>query len=164
MFQSTYQLLTFFDSAEGIRGRKKLQKMIHLLKSAGTEFPFKYRYHHYGPYSAQLQAEMNQLVKQGYLNEKLENGAYKYKITDNGLKFKSMLELDGGFSFSLNEAVLSELKEQDTQFLEMFSTYVFLIESGDTRKEAEEKAKQLKPNLINWLDEAISSYEAYIVH
>lgn len=40
MFQNSYRLLTFVDAAEKIYGRKKLQKMIHLLKSAGTSFPF----------------------------------------------------------------------------------------------------------------------------
>lgn len=164
MFQNTYRLLTFVDSAGKIHGRKKLQKMVHLLKSAGTAFQFKYRYHHYGPYSSELQSEMDQLVKQGYLYESQVNGAYQYTITENGLKFKTMLETDGGYSFELNEDVFKKLLERDTQFLEMFSTYVFLIESGDTQEEAKQKAKQLKPHLADCLDEAMVAYEAYIVH
>lgn len=164
MFQTTYQLLTFFDAVEEIQGRKKLQKMIHLLKSSGADFPFKYRYHHYGPYSSQLQYEMNQLVEQDFLQEKRENGAYTYKMTADGRKFKAMLETDGGLSFQLNQDVLEKLVKKSTPFLEMFSTYAFLIESGDTRGQAKEKAAQLKPHLVTFLDEAIDLYEEYIVH
>lgn len=162
MFQTTYQLLTFFDSVEKIRGRKKLQKIIHLLKRSGTEFPFIYRYHHYGPYSSHLQAEMDQLVTQGYLNVKFKNGAYEYTITDHGQNFKSILETDGGLTFSLDKSLLLRLAEQDTQFLEMFSTYVFLIESGNSEEQAKEKAVQLKPHLKEWMDKVTGDYEALL--
>lgn len=164
MFQNTYQLLTFINSAEEIRGRKRLQKMIHLLKSAGTEFSFKYRYHHYGPYSSQLQSEMDELVKQGFVSEKQVSGAYQYSITDRGQTFKTLLETDGDYSFAINETVFNELVEKDTQFLEMFSTYVFLRESGDTEEQAKEKAAQLKTHLKDLLDESIEAYEKYIAH
>lgn len=87
MFQTTYPLLAFFDHVAVVHGRKKLQKMIHLLKSAGNEFPFKFRYHHYGPYSSQLQSEMNRLVSEGFIVEKLEDGTYTYEITESGRKF-----------------------------------------------------------------------------
>lgn len=163
MFKTTYQLLTFFDSVENVRGRKKLQKVVHLLKSAGTDFPFRYRYHHYGPYSSQLQSEMDQLVTQGFLEEKYEDGVYTYLITARGREFKSMLETDGGFSFSLKKEIVERLSDKSTSFLEMFSTYVFLLESGDTKAQASEKAIELKPHLTNHLEDAIKSYETYII-
>ena len=164
MFQTTYQLLTFFDYVEEIHGRKKLQKIIHLLKSAGSDFSFRYRYHHYGPYSAQLQGEIGLLVEQDFLEEKSGNGVYSYSITETGRKFKNMLETKGDLSFQLDEIILDKLVDENTSFLEMFSTYVFLIESGDTRKQAEEKATQLKPHLLDWLEKSIVAYENYIVN
>lgn len=164
MFQNTYQLLTFIDSAKEIHGRKRLQKMIHLLKSSGTEFTFKYRYHHYGPYSAQLQSEMDELVKQGFVRETKSNGAYQYTITDSGKKFKQLLETSAAYSFAINDAVLNELVNEDTQFLEMFSTYVFLRESGDNEEQAKIKVAQLKPHLITWLDKSLEAYDKYIVN
>src|SRR5699024_1016330 len=163
MFQTTYQLLTLFDAVETIRGRKKLQKMVHLLKSSGTDFPFKYRYHHYGPYSSQLQSEMDQLVTQEFLEEAVEEGAYIYHITERGRAFKAMLETDGGYSFTIQRELIEQLINKSTSFLEMFSTYVFLLESGDTKDEAKEKAKELKPHLTDQLDDVITAYETYIM-
>lgn len=163
MFQTTYQLLTLFHSVEEIRGRKKLQKMVHLLKSSGTDFPFKYRYHHYGPYSSQLQSEMDQLVSQEFLEETFEDGAYTYHITERGREFKTMLEKDGGFSFSLQDDIVEQLADKSTPFLEMFSTYVFLLESGDTKAEGKAKAEELKPHLKDQLDDVITAYEEYII-
>lgn len=163
MFHITYRLLTFFDSVETIRGRKKLQKMVHLLKSSGTDFPFKYRYHHYGPYSSQLQLEMDQLVAQKFLEETFKDGAYIYQITERGRDFKMMLETEGGFAFSLKTDLIEQLAHKSTSFLEMFSTYVFLLESGDTKDEAKAKAKELKPHLIDQLDDVITAYEKYIM-
>lgn len=163
MFHTTYRLLTFFEAVDTIRGRKKLQKMIHLLKSAGTDFSFKYRYHHYGPYSSQLQSEMDQLVAQNFIQEKFTDGAYTYHITERGREFKEILHKDGGYSFTLQEGLLEALIDKPTSFLEMFSTYVFLLESGDTKEEAKEKAKELKPHLGEQLDEVIRAYERYII-
>lgn len=164
MFKTTYQLLFFFDYVEELRGRKKLQKMIHLLKSSGVDFPFRYRYHHYGPYSSQLQSEIDQLVYQDFLIEKPDNGAYTYVITAKGKNFKQMLETEGGFTFSLNKCVLDELEKESTPFLEMYSTYVFLRETGDTDEEAFDKAKELKPHLAELLEQVVVKYEKHIIH
>lgn len=49
--------------------------MIHLVKSSSVEFSFKYQYHHYGPYSAQVLAEQN------FIEEIPESSAY---ISDYG--------------------------------------------------------------------------------
>lgn len=164
MFQNTHRLLTFINLAENIRGRKKLQKIIHLLTSAGTDFPFRYRYHHYGPYSSQLQFEMDQLVEQGYINEKLINGAYDYSITEKGKEFRQRLKDEANYAFEINEKLFNQLIDRETPFLEMFSTYVFLREKGDSEEEARQTAAQLKPKLTFYLDEAARSYETYIVH
>lgn len=164
MFESIHQLLRFFDVAEKIHGRKKLQKVIHLLQSEGAAFPFPYRYHHYGPYSPQLQAEMNQLVEQGYLEEDAKEGAYEYTITDKGREFKTLLEDDGNFSFQFNEGLMNDLVGEDTQSLEILSTYIFLLEMGDSKDVAKEKAKQLKPHLTDRLDAIAEKYADQITN
>lgn len=164
MFRSAYQLLVFLEDAEKIHGRKRFQKMIHLLTSSGMPFGFKFRYHHYGPYSSQLQAEVDQLVRQGYVKEELINGAYDYFITEKGLEFKHALERNAAYEFTIDESLLNDLVIKDTGYLEMFSTYVFLRETGDTTEEAKERAVQLKPHLETWIDEAVADYEALILN
>lgn len=164
MFQSTFQLLTLVDEAQKIRGRKKLQKVIHLLKSSGMDLPFKYRYHHYGPFSSQLQAEMDQLVRQQYINENFINGAYEYTIAEKGEQFIQMLVDDGLFSFPLDKNLLANLVNKDTRFLEAFSTYVFLLEKGETKTEAMANLHRLKSHLSEWFDDVEEAYVTYINH
>jgi|SRR5690625_271491 len=161
MLRTAHQLLTFFDSAQTVKGRKKLQKVIHLLKHANHSYPFNYQYHHYGPYSPTLQYEVNRLVQQNYINENNDGTAYQYTLTKEGSKFKDMLENEGNFRFSLNRKLLDTLLQEESQFLEVVSTYAFLIESGDTPNQAKEKTEELKAHLSHYLEEAINFYKEH---
>lgn len=49
-------------------------------------------------------------------------------------------------------------------YLEMFSTYVFLRESSDTDEQARTKATELKPLLADYLDDAVAYCEGYFVY
>jgi uncharacterized protein YwgA len=158
MFDAAYSLLSVFGEVNKVYGRKKVQKMIHLLESAGTNMPFKYEYHFYGPYSAELQEEINVLVQQGFLTETKNDDAYVYSITEKGRGFKETLEADGGYSIKLNTELLNSMDKEHSQFLEMTSTYAFLLDSGYGHKEAKLKALELKPHLERYVDNAISYY------
>lgn len=162
MFKISYSLLKIFDSVEYIYGRKKLQKMIHLLEVSGMTLPFKYEYHYYGPYSADLQEEVGFLVQQGFVEETKEQDAYVYKMTDKGRHFKRMLEDESGFNMNVNEELLQILTQESSQYLEIVSTYAFLRDSGHTSEEAKKKALQLKPQLSDYLDSAIGFYNENI--
>lgn len=161
MFQNTYHLLKFVDRTAKIKGRKRLQKMIHLLSSSGVEFTFKYRYHHYGPYSAELQYEMDQLVTQGYIDEEFVDGAYNYSISGKGLEFKQLLEEDGQYHLYISNELFEELMAKETSFLEILSTYVFLRNTGQTEEEARSKAVELKPHLSTYIERVISDYKRF---
>lgn len=158
MFKAAYSLLCIFDSVNSVYGRKKVQKMVHLLEASGTELPFKYEYHFYGPYSAEVQEELGFLVQQGFLEEIKHDGAYEYVITDRGKTFKSTLEDDGGYSVDLNNRLLISMTKESSQFLEMVSTYAFLIDSGYEALSAKKKALELKPHLERFVDKAVTYY------
>jgi len=161
MFDSTYLLLKFFDDVELVEGRKKLQKMIHLLSSAGAAFSFKYQYHHYGPYSAQLQDEINFMVRQSFLEEFKENETYVYKITSLGKEFK--ISLERTCNGELNHELLMSLNEHSSQFLEMVSTYAFLLDSGYDSHSAIQKAIELKQHLSGYAEDARNYYNNTLV-
>lgn len=163
MLQTMHQLLTFFDSVEKVEGRKKLQKMIHLLNNAEQNFPFKYQYYHYGPFSSTLQYEVNRLVEEDYVKETQVNGAYVYAITEKGRKFKELLEREGKFHFNFDRDLLQSMSHEESQFLEVVSTYAFLIESGDSFEQAKSRTAQLKSHLSGYLENAIQFYNTYIV-
>ncbi|MHB8073991.1 YwgA family protein [Desulfosporosinus fructosivorans] len=156
MFDSAYLLLSLFDDVELVEGRKKLQKMVHLLTTAGAAFSFKYQYHHYGPYSAQLQDEINFMVRQGFIEEFKEKETYVYKITERGKEFKLSLERTN--NGDLNRELVLSLNEHSSQFLEMVSTYAFLLDSGYDSDSAIQKAIELKPHLSGYSEDARKYY------
>lgn len=158
MFGSAYLLLEFFNQVGQVQGRKKLQKMIYLLKTSGSNFPFKYEYHFYGPYSAQLQSEINYLAYNGFLEEKKENDTYVYAITEQGQKFRDKLIDCLNYTAEINGQLTELLATQNSQFLEMVSTYAFLIESGYKKDEARAKCVELKPHLQKYIDSAMDFY------
>lgn len=162
MFKAAYSLLSIFDSVNSVYGRKKVQKMVHLLEVSGTELPFKYEYHFYGPYSAEVQEEIGFLVQQGLLDEIKHDGAYEYVITEKGRAFKATLEDDGGYHVPIDKRLLNSMTNESSQFLEMVSTYAFLIDSGYDAPAAKEKALELKPHLERFVDKAVNYYNGQI--
>jgi uncharacterized protein YwgA len=59
-----------------IVGRVRLQKLFYLLDRMGLESGFRYEYHHYGPYSAELAASVEDATVFGLISERLERRAY----------------------------------------------------------------------------------------
>lgn len=91
------------------------------------------------------------------------HGAYAYKITEKGQAFKQTLKeklSSQDQKFSIDQKLINKLSEQSSQFLEMLSTYIFLLESGYQPNEAKGKAVELKPHLGNLIDESIKFYNA----
>ena len=143
MFLGANYLLEIFSKGE-IKGRKKLQKIVYLLEHKGMDAPYRYSYHRYGPYSAQLQEEIEFLVQHDFIEEVTKNGTYEYKITDEGERFRKQI---GQKNVSINNELLAKLNEESSQFLEMLSTYIFLLDSGYEQNAARIKAAELKPHL-----------------
>lgn len=163
MFKSVYNLLSLFDNVEKIHGRKKVQKMIHLFEISGVELSFKYEYHHFGPYSAELQAELNFLVNQGLLDETKAEGAYVYAITDKGKEFKEKLQAEEEYQIYFDDGLLHEFMSKSSQFLEVVSTYAYLLDLGYDHEYAKANTLQLKAHLEGYVEEAIQFYNENIV-
>ncbi|AGA59445.1 hypothetical protein Theco_3398 [Thermobacillus composti KWC4] len=161
MFEAASSVLSIFSVVEKVYGRKKIQKMVHLLEAAGTRMPFKYEYHYYGPYSAELQAELNDLAQQGFLRETTHDETYVYEITDKGRKFKEKLD-QFGITVAIDKELVQSMVQQSSQFLEMVSTYAFLINAGYEPGEAKNKAIELKSHLKDLVDKAISYYNEQV--
>ena len=53
-----------------VNGRKKLQKLVHVLQELGHPFPEPFEYSHYGMHSRQLRSELTSLVTDKLINEK----------------------------------------------------------------------------------------------
>jgi uncharacterized protein YwgA len=126
-----------------IKGRTKFQKMVYILQNQGVSFSEKFKYHYYGPYSSELQLEIDELVDRGIFKEKEEGPSSIYelnsevsdsKITDREIK--------------QNGNLIKFLVEQDYQELELVATIYYLQNIGYTNwNMIRGKLNILKPHL-----------------
>lgn len=159
MLDNEYALIRLFAIAPIIKGRKKLQKTVYLLQQAGVPYTEKFKYYHYGPYSSELQVEIDRLVRQELINETYTGDAYVYKITEKGEEFIQQYSSLNNCKFELSEHLVKRIIDNNTSILEMASTYAYLLEMGYKEEDAMVKAGELKPHLYERLDEARKLYE-----
>jgi uncharacterized protein YwgA len=80
-----------------IEGRKQFQKAIFLLQEQfGIEFAYPFIPYLYGPYSSQLQNDIDNLARTGYLRASKNGFLYFYEITDFGGKLAIQTEKEYG--------------------------------------------------------------------
>lgn len=162
MFKGESYLLEILTNVGDIKGRKKFQKIVHLLENKGMEPIYRYKYYHYGPYSSDLQLEIDLLVHKGLVKEEFENGTYSYKITDKGTEFKEKVSAYN--NINIDKDLLIKLNEKDASFLELLSTYVFLRDYGRSEDEAKEETLKLKPHLKGYMDKVLSFYRESLLN
>lgn len=160
MFEQEYALLKLFEKANRIEGRKKLQKTVHLLQIAGVPFGMDFKYHYYGPYSAELQSYIDVLVDYGMLWEDNQGDTYIYEMTDKGKEFMQKYRETVGSDFSLPTESVERILSYPATTLELTSTIGYLISLGYTIDVAKSKALELKPHLKNYLDKAEALYNS----
>ena len=80
-----------------IEGRKRFQKTVFLLQEQfGIEFSYRFTSYLYGPYSSQLQNDIDVLTRTGYLKASKIGYLFFYKITPMGQKSASQIENEYG--------------------------------------------------------------------
>lgn len=145
MLREHARIVDFIATAEGVTGRKKLQKMIYIMKKLNVPFQEKYEFHIYGPYSEELTARIEELCDMGFLSEALEDKGsyvqYKYVVTDEGMEFRNAL----GASISKNPQAATLLNEKSSRFLELTSTLLYFDHMG--RSEQIDKLHSVKGKL-----------------
>ncbi|MGI6285972.1 hypothetical protein SEF58_09165 [Neomoorella humiferrea] len=157
MIQSWHRLLTLVKLAGKIHGRKRLQKLVYILQSLGYAFPEEFSYYLYGPYSPELQFEVKTMVDKGLIQESKDGDIYSYSLTEDGEKVLNLLnsQQQPYLVENLPEALVKEVVEQDSQFLELVSTIMYLQNMGYENTEVIDKAKALKPHLYRYMDKAL---------
>ncbi len=67
-----------------IAGRKRFQKTVFLVQERLNSFNYNFTSYLYGPYSPQLQNDIDLLVRMGYLKESNDGIMYSYEMTRLG--------------------------------------------------------------------------------
>ena len=162
MFEKTYAILSLLEIQNEIKGRKRIQKIFHLLKHLGYEVPFKFTYHFYGPYSSDLQLELSSRANRTDWEpwkEEESDSTYIYKQAEESKNIKEVLEdnLDCK-ALHYPEELIHTLNGKDAPLLELTSTYAYFIDNEHSTEEAKKRTEEMKPKLLLLLDQAIALY------
>ncbi|MGP4072363.1 YwgA family protein [Piscibacillus sp. B03] len=159
MLEDHAKLMAFFEQADEVVGRKRLQKMVYILKKSGFDFSERYSFHFYGPYSEELTTRIEELCNLGFLVEEKEKEKgyyqYRYTLTNQGTSF-----LDDSMIQAPNMSDLIEkMNAKSSKFLELVSTMLFF----DTfpKEEVEQKVLTVKSKQ-NYTDEDLQEAWAFI--
>lgn len=159
MLQDHASIVRFIASAEGITGRKKLQKMMYIAKKLEYPVKEKYEFHIYGPYSEELTARVEELCHMGFLSEQVEDkGAYTqyaYTTTTESAAFMELApELDRPFS-----ECISQMKEKSSRFLELVSTLFYF---DDLERDAQIEKVHIVKGKLNFTPEEFDEAFAFM--
>ncbi len=139
-----------------VDGRKRLQKLVHLL-GAGSHADFKQRFilHYYGPFSRQLVAQVDFLSAAEFVEEtREESGGYSYRVAGDEAK-EQISTLHGTATESPPWADLArQLNDKSTEVLEAVSTLVYLHSHGVGAETLQETFAQTKPHLTRHFSDA----------
>ncbi|MDF2068054.1 YwgA family protein [Bacillus sp. Cr_A10] len=127
MLEEHAKIVQFIGAADGITGRKKLQKMVYIAKKLQFSFKEKYEFHVYGPYSVELTTRVEELCNMGFLNEERQDKGsyvqYKYQMTDEGEHFAQMAQLEDASPALVS--CITQMKDKSSRFLELVSTLLY---------------------------------------
>lgn len=137
-----------------VEGRKRLQKIVHLLGASGArEFRHRFVLHYFGPFSRELAADLDFLQAAELLLEKAPpegtSGAYVYTLpsSEDVEERLRTLSPQPGDSTPAWVDLAAKLNQADTRTLEALSTVVFLGDLGNTGTALEQEFARVKPQL-----------------
>ena len=129
-----------------VKGRKKIQKILHIAQCLDYPIEYKFDWANYGAFSIELQHDLELLRNQGFIKEDTKQDGnfveYDYYPMDNcnGYLEKEISELSELF-FKL----ISFLNEKETSQLELWSSIFYLLGQGDEGERLVTFLHHLKP-------------------
>ena len=142
-----------------IVGRKKLQKIVHVLQESGVDFEAHYELSHFGPYSSELKGAIDELIAANLIEEKPEGtGNVQYSVTG---AFINLLRRTASEAPATWTVVAQELNGRDVGELEGISTILFLESRGWHDSDLNGRFKSLKPHLSDRFEQFLTSGLAF---
>jgi uncharacterized protein len=133
---------------KSVRGKKRLQKLVHLWQASGVEIEVSFKIKYYGPYSREIDNSCALLSLFGDIEEKeIAAGYANYLTTEYSLPANYSL---GDLTIDDSaKRVLATLDKSDTIDLEVASTIVFFLKSGLNLEDAVNETRKIKPTKVN---------------
>jgi hypothetical protein len=149
-----YQLAKLVEWAGGeLRSRKRLQKVVYLLESAGVELGASFILHHYGPYSYDVAALSDEMVRTGLLEETPEQfptvTQYSYSLPEKTKELIAHFEADESKNITVKNTakfknLAIRLLKEDLRKLELASTLAYFKKNGSDWDQAVDRACKFK--------------------
>lgn len=118
----------------GLTGRKRLQKVVYCLKSAGVSVDADFYLHHFGPYSWDVAKACDEMVLGEVLVESpASQKSYSYKLSDKGQELlRKAVEQPSKDMQALDEMEVlgKQLINEEIWALELGSTILFFQNQG----------------------------------
>lgn len=147
-------LLQLLNVVGRIEGRKRLQKMVHILQELGFGFQERFQYSFYGMYSLQLKAEVDVLKEEGLIAE-MPGGNGSFVVEGTG----GLNELLSRFDLLEEPAWADRARQLNSlspTVLEGISTILYLRHTESDEEVVLERLLTLKPHLQPVVDECFS--------
>lgn len=149
-----FQLGILFRSLGSVEGRKKLQKIVHILQEFGVPFGVRYGYHHYGPFSDQLQDSLQSFSHDGLIKEEKVESQFPTSRFSPEPKLLQLLEQIEAEPNPAWVAFAKDLNGKSPRELEAISTLIYLEKmrsSGELKMPVEAAFGEYKPSLAEML-------------
>lgn len=151
-------LLQLLNVVGRIEGRKRLQKMVHILQELGAGFPESFQYSFYGMYSLQLKSEIDVLKEECLAKElRLPNASFAVERTDDLENLLKNFELNVEPSWAGRARYLNSLTPV---VLEGVSTIFYLRKTETDETAVRNRLLTLKPHLQSSVDRCFEEARA----
>lgn len=148
MTNSFVAMLQLFAATGEVTGRKKCQKLVHILQECGVDFGLDFKLALYGAYSSGLQSLMEDLVEEKYLNEEPDScGGFPTSRFSPHRRLGKTLRALGEEASPTWMPLAVSLNLKSPRELETTSTILFLRNSGVPEGDLEDQFRRLKPHL-----------------
>jgi len=139
----------------GDTGKIRLQKLVYFLQEGwGVSLGYDFVMYHFGPYSAQVDADLSVLAAAGVVKISVDPGGYGYHVVAGELRPGSLAE--AAMDCEEIPKVVEAFRGYDAAALELAATihFVHSLMPGAQRRAVVEQARALKPKF------PVSSVEA----
>lgn len=150
-------LAAILKAADGkVVGKKKLQKLIYLCQEKGLYLGYDYTYHHYGVFSADLEAELRLGEAYGLIEQVQSDSDQLSTIISLNQTQSEIEPLPRDW-----DLLVKAFNSAQPRVLEVLSTIVYLVKAGYSDESLNAELHSLKGHLVSYFDNAWKMYQIH---
>jgi len=147
-----------FKTVGAVEGRKKLQKIVHILQCFGVPFHIRFGYLHYGPFSSELQSQLDIFEAEGLLKEEpCMAGNFKTSRFSPQPALLDLVQKVAGTEEANFAGMAEELNGKSAHELEAISTLLYLRSLGTPEDKLREVFVTLKPKFKDVFEQRLQT-------